>query len=215
MGAQALVTGATGLVGQELVRQLLRAPDVERVTVLARRPLPGRNASDRLAVHLVDFARLEEDADVVRGDWAFCALGTTIKSAGTQDAFRRVDYDYPLAVARLAVARGVRHFLLVSSAGADATSRIFYSRVKGELENALCELPFEAMTIARPSFLLGDRHEFRPGELVGKAVGRVLPRRYRSVPASKVAAALIASAREGHRGVRILENADLLAARDS
>jgi uncharacterized protein YbjT (DUF2867 family) len=120
-----------------------------------------------------------------------------------------------VAVARQAAGHGVRHFLLVSSAGADARSRIFYSRVKGELENALCELPFVAITIARPSFLLGHRHEFRPGEMVGKTVGRVLPRRYRSVPASTVASALIASARGGHQGVRILENADLLAVRAS
>jgi uncharacterized protein YbjT (DUF2867 family) len=214
MGAHALVVGATGLVGRELTRQLLVAPDVDRVTVLSRRPLSGRGSDERLTVHLVDFPHLEDDASVVRGDWVFCALGTTMKSAGTREAFRAVDYEYPLAVARIAAGNGARHFLLVSAAGANARSRIFYSRVKGELENALFELPFDAITVARPSFLLGDRHEFRPGEVVGKTLGRVLPRRYRSVRASQVAAGLIASAREGHNGVRILENADLLAARE-
>ncbi|HEX9165403.1 MAG TPA: NAD(P)H-binding protein [Gemmatimonadales bacterium] len=211
MDVHALVVGATGLVGRELTRQLMSAPDVSGVTVLSRRPLPGRDNSPRLTVHLADFNHLEEDAAVVRGDWVFCALGTTIKSAGTREAFRRVDYELPLAVARIAVANGTRHFLLVSSTGASARSRIFYNRVKGELETALFELPFRSITVARPSFLLGERHEFRPGEIVGKTLGRVLPRRYRSVPARKVAAALVAAARGGHPGVRILENADLLA----
>jgi uncharacterized protein YbjT (DUF2867 family) len=120
-----------------------------------------------------------------------------------------VDHDYVLSLARVARAEGARHFLLVSAAGADPRSRIFYSRVKGEVEAGVTALDYPGVTIARPSFLAGARAESRPAERVGIAVARILPARWAPVPAASVASALLAAALDGHQGVRILENAEL------
>jgi uncharacterized protein YbjT (DUF2867 family) len=204
-----LVAGATGLVGRALVEQLCASPKVSRVVALARRPLEAAHA--KLEARRVDFARLGEEVPVP-ADVACCALGTTIAAAGSQEAFRRVDYDATLAFARHALACGVRRFVLVSSVGADPASGNFYLRVKGEVEQALRALPFEALVILRPGLLLGDRRESRPAEAVARLVSPVLNpllvgplARYRAVRADHVAAAMVTCVIDDRAGVDVLD----------
>lgn len=192
----ALVAGATGLVGRELLQGLLADDTVAAVHALVRRPLALRHP--RLTTHLVDFAALPALPAV---DEAYLALGTTIKVAGSQPAFRAVDLDANLAVARAARAAGAVRLGVVSAMGASARSRIFYNRVKGELEEAVAGLGFTGIVIARPSFLLGDRKALgqpeRGGEKIAERVGRwfdpVLPANLRPIRAADVARALLRS----------------------
>lgn len=206
-----LVAGSTGLVGGECVRQLAIEPGIAAIRALVRRQPPAGTFPAGVEIVVADFDRIEDRADRFAVDHLFCALGTTIRKAGSRPAFRRVDYDYPLGVARLALERGATHFLLVSSMGADPASRFFYSRTKGEVERAINGLGYRAVTIVRPSFLLGDRTESRPMETLGRWLGRLAPASYRSVHASTVAAALIAASREDRPGARVIDNRDLLA----
>jgi len=152
---------------------------------------------------------LEEHSDWFEVDWVFCALGTTMRQAGSQDAFRRVDFDYPLSVARTARAAGARHFLLVSAAGADAHSKVFYNRVKGELEEAVRQLGYPSFTIARPSLLLGERSPPRVGEEFAKRLAWLFPPKWKPVQASQVASALLRSAQADEPGVKVLDNTAL------
>ena len=192
----ALLAGATGLVGREILRGLLADEGVAAVHVLARRPLPGTHP--KLNVHLVDFADLPVLPAV---DDVYLALGTTIKVAGSEAAFRAVDFDANLAVARAARAAGARRLGLVSAMGSDPRSSLFYSRVKGELEAALDGLGYEGLVIARPSMLAGDRLSLgqpeRGGEKlalrVSRWLGPLIPRNYRSIQAADVAGALLRS----------------------
>ena len=204
-----LVAGATGLVGGETVAGLAADPDVAEVRALVRRRLNGEARSPKVRELVADFDALDAHPEWFRVDQVVCALGTTIRKAGSREAFRRVDYDYPFAVARLAHAQGARHFLLVGAASADSRSRIFYSRVKGELEDAVRAVGFAALTIARPSVLLGPRDERRVGELVMKRVAYLFPAAWKPVHARQVAAALVRAARAGKPGVEILDNAAL------
>src|SRR5690606_11908511 len=142
---------------------------------------------------------------------AICALGTTIKQAGSQAQFRRVDHDYVLAFARAALAGGVRHVLVVTALGADARSSVFYNRVKGELEEALSELPFSALPIVRPSLLLGRREQTRLGERLAAPLARLLPKSYRGIEAATVARALVRLAREPAAGRRVVLSKELHA----
>lgn len=209
-----LLAGATGLVGRECLRLLLDDPGVGRVVAITRRPLPAdarlhRRAASALDEHLIDFDRLASYDRLPRLDQIVCALGTTIRQAGSRDRFRLVDHEYPLLLARRGLELGARHYLLVSSLGADARSTVFYSRVKGETEDAIRELPFRSITIVRPSLLLGDRSESRLGEEVAKRLGFLMPRRYKPVHARDVAAALVDAARIGSPGVRIIESGEI------
>lgn len=204
-----LLLGATGLVGGEALRLLLADPAFGRVVVLTRRPL--RDASSRVEQHILPLERMAEDPAPFRVDQVLCALGTTIRRAGSQEAFRRVDHDYPLEAARLALREGATHYLLVSAMGADPGSRIFYNRVKGEVERDLRALPFRSVTIARPSLLLGDRAEFRLGEEVAKRFGWLMPPAFRPIHARDVAAALVRAAREDAPGQRVLSSRELRA----
>ena len=206
----ALVAGATGLVGKECLRLLAADAGVEEVRALVRQPLSAEiQALGNIRECRVDFDRLEGHADGFAVDWVFCALGTTIRQAGSKDAFRRVDVDYPLSVARTAWAAGARHFLLVSAAGADARSSMFYNRVKGELEEAVRQLGYPSLTIARPSLLLGERSPPRRGEEIGKRLAWLFPSKWKPVQASQVALALLRSAQADAPGVHILDNAAL------
>jgi uncharacterized protein YbjT (DUF2867 family) len=208
----AVVLGATGLVGGHCLGLLLGDPAYARVVSV------GRRASGHLSPKLVertgDVDRLldEHAADLAGAD-VFCCLGTTIAAAGSQEAFRRVDHDLPLHAARVASAAGARHFLLVSAAGADAGSRIFYNRVKGETEDAVAALPFQGVALLRPSLLLGERREHRPGEALAQRAAPLLApllvgplRKYRAIPAATVGAAMVRLAREGVRGTRVVES---------
>jgi uncharacterized protein YbjT (DUF2867 family) len=205
----ALVAGATGLVGGECLRLLSNDAALEEVRALVRHPSPPESLGPRVREYRTDFDELHNHQDWFQVDWVFCALGTTMRKAGSPEAFRRVDYEYPLAIAKLALSRGASHFLLVSAMGANPRSSFFYSRVKGELEEAVRALGYRSLTIARPSLLLGERQEWRFGEEVGKHLGWILPSRWRPVHASQVAAALVHAAHAAIPGVQILENAVL------
>lgn len=207
--ARVLVAGATGLVGRALVERLQRDPRVASLALLQRRAATDGTA--RMQRHVVDFEALERaPAALFAADAAFCALGTTIRVAGSQAAFRRVDHDYVVGFARRARDGGAMRFGLVSALGADPRSRVFYNRVKGETEAALRALGFELLAIARPSLLLGARDEFRLGERLMTPLGRWLPRRWRAIEAAQVARALIEATLAPGQGVRVLENGELL-----
>ncbi|MGD0483987.1 MAG: NAD(P)H-binding protein [Gemmatimonadales bacterium] len=206
-----VLVGATGLVGAECLTLLLADPVFDRVVVLARRPLEGVGASPKLAAHVVDFERLEAHADLFTADQLICCLGTTISKAGSTERFRAVDFGIPFALAKLGAERGVRHFLLVSALGADARSRVFYNRVKGELEDALSSLPFRSLSIVRPSLLLGDRREFRLGESIAQRFAFLMPGKYAAIRARDVAAALVRLAKEDAPGRRVVESAEMRA----
>ena len=189
------LAGATGLLGRSILEGLLADPSVRSVHVLARRK--PRVADARITCHIVDFAAMPPLPPV---DEVYLALGTTIKVAGSQAAFRAVDFDANLAVARAALAAGARHCGLVSAMGANAKSKVFYNRVKGELEEALAQLPFEGLVIARPSLLTGDRATLgqpeRPLEKISavfmKMLGPLIPANYRAIAATQVGRTLLA-----------------------
>lgn len=209
-----LVAGATGLVGRSCVQRLVNEPAFSRIVILTRRPLPTEmqeRFGSRIEERRVDFDRLssEEYSDAFRVDQILCCLGTTIKKAGSRERFREVDFGYPKTIAELGVGHGARHFLLVSALGADSGSRIFYNRVKGELEDAVLEMPFRSVTIARPSLLLGDRGEFRLGEEVAKRLRLLIPGRYKPVHADDVASELVEAAKRDAAGPRVIESAEI------
>lgn len=212
-----LLLGASGLIGGHLLDLLIEDPAYREITALLRRPL-GRS-HERLRAVVCDLQRPETFQAHLAVDDVFCCLGTTMKKAGSQAAFRAVDLDAPLSAARLAVAAGARQYLVVTAVGADAHSRIFYNRVKGELEDALRTLPFpDGVKILRPSMLLGDRGEARPLERLGGAMmAAAAPlfagglQRYRAIPAARVARALQAAARDRHPGAQVYEGAALFS----
>lgn len=194
MSRTVLVAGASGLVGREILQGLLADASVAAVHSLGRRELPLRHA--KLTQHIVDFKALPA---LPRVDEAFIALGTTIKVAGSQEAFRAVDFDTVIAIAKAAKAAGATRLGVVSAMGANASSRVFYNRVKGDTEAALSTLGFETLVIARPSFLAGDRESLgqplRSGEALAQNVSRwlalLIPDNYRSIDARWVARALL------------------------
>jgi uncharacterized protein YbjT (DUF2867 family) len=211
-----LLAGATGLVGGECLTRLLADERVGDVHALVRRPL-GRT-DPRLREQTVDFARLDA-APVVAATAAICALGTTIKTAGSEPAFRAVDHDAVLAFAGWARRGGADTFALVSSVGADPNARNFYLRVKGEVERAVRAIGFRRLVLVRPSLLLGSRGEPRPGEAFARALAPALNplmigplRRYRAIPADVVAAALVTAALSAPDGVEVWEHDAIVAA---
>jgi uncharacterized protein YbjT (DUF2867 family) len=206
-----LLVGATGLVGSHVLRQALADARIERVVAPTRRALPE---SAKLQSVLVDFERLPEDAAWWQADAVICTLGTTMKVAGSPEAFRRVDHDYPLAVAQRARRHGTPTYVLNSALGADASSRIFYNRVKGELERDLEQLGFSSLTHVRPGLIAGERLEVRAGEralsVALGALGPVLPRRWRLNPAENIARALLAAAQRPKPGIQIITSDELV-----
>ncbi|HEX5726523.1 MAG TPA: NAD(P)H-binding protein [Longimicrobiaceae bacterium] len=211
---RALLLGATGLVGRHCLDLLLADDAFPSVAVLGRRRV--ERASPKLEQRVVDFDRLDEHADAFAAEAVFCCLGTTLRAAGSREAFRRVDHDYPVRAAQLAAAGGARQFLLVTALGADPGSSVFYNRVKGETEAAVRALPLPGVAILRPSLLLGEREGRRPAEaLAQKAAPLLNPllvgplRKYRALPGAAVARALVRLAREGVEGVRIVESDEI------
>jgi uncharacterized protein YbjT (DUF2867 family) len=192
----ALIAGASGLVGESLLRQLLDSPEYGRVIALVRRPLAP--AHPKLVTVTVDFADLEKAGGDLKCDDAFCCLGTTISQAGSRAAFRAVDHTAVLAFAWLARRHGAERMFVVSALGANAHSRVFYNRVKGETEEALEVLDFQTLAIFRPSLLLGRRARSRPGERIGAVILWVAEpllvgslKKYRAIPAEVVARAMV------------------------
>jgi len=168
----ALIVGSTGLVGKQCLYQLLEDKEYLKVVALVRKEMPIKH--HKLEQIIVNFDELEKYSTAMKVDDVFCCLGTTIGVAKTQENFRKVDYDYPLKVAELAFKNGANQYMLVSSMGASKTSSIFYSRVKGELEESIAKLSYSSFHVFRPSMLLGDRNEFRFGEIIGKYVMKIM-----------------------------------------
>lgn len=212
----ALIAGATGLVGGFLVRRLLMSPLYRQVIAVTRRELNGPNAMiqghhklRQIIIPLDDMEAYLADQKISADD-AYCALGTTIKTAGSQEAFRHVDFDYVVNFARAAKTAGAQRFLLVSAVGASAKSSIFYSRVKGEAEDAVSALGFKAVQIFRPSMLLGERKESRPAEAVARVLTPMInpflfggASIYRGIDAETVAMAMAAAAGEKAEGRKV------------
>ena len=193
----AVVFGATGLIGKELVKALLSNDSYERVTVVVRSPLvlPDSKLSQ---ISLTDFSKLSELMGKLQsGSW-FCCLGTTIKTAGSQEAFAKVDLEMPKAIARLAEAASAESLVVISSIGVDASSSNFYLRTKGEMEKAVREIYRGNLKFVRPSILMGDRVEFRLAESVSAVFMKVIGwmmigplRKYRGIKAGDLARAMI------------------------
>lgn len=200
-----LLVGATGLVGHHVLDLALGDPRVSTVVAPTRRLLP---AHPKLSNPQIDFDNLPTDADWWQADAVVCTLGTTMRAAGSQEAFRRVDYDYPMAVARMARAKGAPTYVLNSAIGADAASRFFYNQVKGDLERDLAGVGFDSLTYVRPGVIGGQREEFRPGEramvLALTLMGPLMPRRWRLNPAQRVAQALLEAAQNANPGVHVV-----------
>ncbi len=210
----AVLAGGSGLVGGYCLADLLRGNRYSRVVALGRREVGVPHP--KLERRIVDFAALPP-FELLEGADVYCALGTTIKKAGSQKAFREIDFGYSLALARRAREAGAARFLLVSSVGATSRSGAFYLRVKGELEEAVEALGFEAVHIFRPSLILGERPERRVAERLAMALAWPLQfawigslRRYRPIHASQVAAAMIAAAGSGATGEWIHEYDDIV-----
>lgn len=210
MARRAVLIGATGLVGRLTLSLLAHDDRWESVVTLTRRSIDPVSPSHR--PHVVDFDALAEKASLFACDDLFCALGTTMKQAGSQDAFRRVDFDYVVRSAELAKAGGAHQMLLVSAYGASASSRVFYNRVKGEAEDVVQDMGFEAVHLLRPSLLTGDRREERAGEQIGEAVLKVVSplllgplRALRPTPAVAVARTLIRVAADAQPGTHVYD----------
>jgi len=207
----AALLGATGLVGSCCLQHLLQDSSYNEVRVLVRRPLSLRHP--KLRIIEVDYEQPFSQAAALGADDVFCCLGTTIKKAGTREAFRKVDFDFPVNAAAIAAEQGAKQFLLITALGANPESRVFYNRVKGDAEQAVRRLPFAAVHIFRPSMLLGDRKEFRPAEKAGAAFMTSLSflfvgkwRKYRAIEADVVARAMVYAAGQRRSGLQVYES---------
>ena len=215
-----LVAGGTGLVGRALLAQLVADPRCRSVTALVRKPAQRQGLPRGVTALLVDYATLGQPGTpaLPAADWAFCCLGTTIKTAGSQAAFRAADLDAVLAFGRAAQAAGVNRIGVVSAMGANARSSVFYNRIKGEAEQALAALGLQHLVFARPSLLLGDRTALgqpaRTGERVAQVLMPVLrcllPRKLRPISATAVATALHRAVADATPGTTVLTS-DTLA----
>ncbi|MBL7843828.1 MAG: oxidoreductase [Cyclobacteriaceae bacterium] len=207
----ALLAGSTGLIGKQLLELLLEDSHYTVVKAISRKPLDIQHA--KLQNIVADLNTLTEHHDQLKADDVFCCLGTTIKQAGSQAAFRQVDYEYPLELARLTKNQGATQYLIITALGSDAKSGIFYNRVKGEVEQAIDAVGFDSYHIFRPSLLLGERTEKRAGEgaatVVYKALGFMIPLKYKAIDSAKVARAMLHFAKQNSKGKFIHESKEL------
>jgi uncharacterized protein YbjT (DUF2867 family) len=207
----ALLVGASGLIGRHCLEILLKDEAYSKVIIFVRKSLAIRH--EKLREQIVDFDQLEYYALLTKASDVFCCLGTTIKQAGTQDKFYKVDFTYPYNLATIASREGAGQYLIVTALGASSKSGIFYNRVKGNVEEAVSALKFKAIHIFRPSLLLGNRNEFRAGEKIGMILFRFFSfiligrwRKYRAIQASVVAQAMVTMAKLDLQGNRTYES---------
>lgn len=190
---KALVLGATGLIGQAVTEQLLADSRYGQVVAFSRREL--LLSHPKLKVEIIDFADMAQVPSKFAADELYCCLGTTMKKAGSEDAFKWVDYEIPFEAAKLAQSQGLKHYLIVTAMGADPKSFFFYNRVKGEIERDLAALDLARLSILQPGLLLGDRNEQRLGESIAQNVSKVfsplLPNAYKPIAGNTVAKAMI------------------------
>ena len=209
---KALVLGATGAIGKDLVGLLLNDPAVERVDIFVRREVNIPSA--KLVVHVVDFDHPEQWADKISGDVLFSTLGTTIRAAGSQDAHWKVDYTYQYNAAKAARENGVPTYVLVSSVGANAKSGVFYTRMKGALDDAVQELGFPGCFILRPPSLIrkgSDRFGEKAGIVALRAFNAIgLMRAWKPMPTEAVASAMLRLAKSGREGTEIVDAQEIL-----
>jgi uncharacterized protein YbjT (DUF2867 family) len=210
----ALIVGASGLVGSFCLRLLLSSEKYTKVIAIVRKPLPMQHP--RLRQLTIDFDNLEIYKHSLIADDVYCTLGTTIKQAGSKENFYKVDYSYVVQLAQITAANGAAQFLVVSSLGANAQSPVFYSKVKGQMEEAVKKLPFGAVHIFQPSLLLGPRQEKRLGESVASVfmekmgflmVGPL--RKYKAVEAADVAKAMVFAANQNAKGIIIHDSENI------
>lgn len=210
----AVIIGSTGLIGAQLVDLLIDSDSYQKIVLLGKRD--SNKSHPKIEQHLINFDKPETFQHLIQGDDFFCTIGTTIKIAGSQSAFRKVDYEYPTNFATIAKSNNIKQFLIVSSLGANKKSNNFYLKTKGEMEAQLELVNFETTVIVRPSLLLGARSEFRFGEKVGaffmKAFSFVLTRhlkKYRPIESATVANALYNLAQSDLKGYTTFESDEL------
>lgn len=205
-----LIAGASGLVGAEVLKALQTIPSIEKIVVLVRKTL--ENTNPLVQQVQVDFDNLASSSDCFKDiDTVFCCLGTTIKIAKTKDAFRKVDYEYPMAIALLSVQQNVKNFLCITAMGADPSSSVFYSRVKGEVERDISKCQIPSISFFRPSLLIGERKESRPAEKAGILFAKALSflfigplKNYKGITVQKVAKAMIERGKHPVPGVQFV-----------
>ncbi len=210
----ALVVGATGLVGGHVLEQLLEDAYYDSVVILTRKTLNKQNA--KLKEVIVNFDQLQNYTNDIKADVVFCCLGTTIKQAGSQEAFRKVDYEYPLRVAEIAKQNGSSTFLIITALGSSKSSIIFYNRVKGEVEEAIGKLNFDAFHILQPSLILGERKDARMGEGIAQTLSPIYDTlmfgpltKYKSIKAEQIAKAMIHYSKSETKGIMKHESGEL------
>ncbi|UOE92497.1 oxidoreductase [Alkalihalobacillus sp. LMS39] len=206
----ALIVGATGLIGNELLHYMIKQDVYEQITILVRRPLQIKNK--KVNEMVVDFDKLEQYNTSFAVDDVYCCLGTTIKKAKSKQQMEKIDVDYPVKVAELAKQQGATQFIVISAIGADPSSNVFYSRLKGTLEQKLASVQFNRLLIFRPSLLLGERKEFRFGEATAAFFAPVFSffcmgklRKYKPVEGRTVAVAMFQKAQKKEHGTFIYE----------
>jgi uncharacterized protein YbjT (DUF2867 family) len=207
----ALLIGSTGLIGSQLLQLLLESKEYEKVITFVKRDTGITHP--KLTQHCIDFDKPETYKELVIGDDFFCTIGTTINKAGTKEAFRRVDFEYPKQFAASALQNKVKQFLIISSLGADATSSNFYLKTKGEMEDFLKNCNFESVAVLQPSLLLGNRTEFRFGEKIGAFFMKTFSfllignlKKYKAIESKTVAKALVTIAQQNNRGFTVYES---------
>ncbi|MGZ3763216.1 MAG: oxidoreductase [Mucilaginibacter sp.] len=208
MSKKAILAGASGLIGSNLLNILLQRPDYDEILILVRKELPIKHK--KLIQLLIDFEKLDEYADAINGDVVFSCLGSTRKKTPDLVAYRRIDHDYPLKLAQLAKQNGIKQFHLISSLGANSKSSNFYTKMKGEIEDDIQKVGLKCLHIYEPAFLTGDRQEFRSGEGFLNALTKIVDplligrlRKYRSIPAETVAKAMFNESLKNDEGVFI------------
>lgn len=208
-----LLAGATGLVGGECLKALQNADFCEQISLFVRTPIKNLSEYPKAAQHVVDFDNPQTYGRLAACDIAICALGSTMKKAGSKPAFYKVDFTYSLDVARAALEHGAQHFILVSAMGALPESLLYYNRVKGELEQAVMGLGYPCVSIFRPSIILGNRKESRLAEEIGKffvrLFGFAIPGKYKPVHARAIAGAIVDQAASSKAGTRIFESREI------
>ncbi len=210
----ALLVGATGLVGSFVLEQLLQDSSFDSVVVLSRKSLNKNNP--KLKEVIVNFDELGKYSNDIKADAVFCCLGTTIKAAGSQEAFKKVDYEYPLRVAEIAKQNGASTYLIITALGSSKNSIIFYNRVKGEVEEAIGKLNFNAFHILQPSLIIGERKESRMGEGIAQKLSPVYDTlmfgpltKYKSIKAEQIAKAMIHFSKSDAKGTLRHESDEL------
>ena len=211
MQKTALIAGATGLTGSHCLQLLLEDDNYSEVLVLSRKAVGVKHS--KLQEHIIDFDRIYNYSELIKADDVFCCLGTTMKKAGSKEAFYKVDFTYVFQLADIAAKKGASGFFMVSAMGANKHSKIFYNKVKGEIEEAIKKFPFETIGIFRPSLLMGDRKEMRIGEKIAQiimpAISFLLPEKYKPVNAHAVAKAMVSTALQNRKGIVVVESDEI------